>query len=250
MNQLKVTIPLYVQIAEGLFERIAAGELIPGDRLPSERILSEQLGVTRTTLRQALSLLEGQGLLKRMQGVGTYVANLKIDRHAAHLLPFTKGIKRGGFYPGAKVILLRQEVASVSVARKLNLTPLAPIFYSHRVRLVNQEPAMLEKFKVPMDVFPRFDQHDFNSRSVYEVIEEEYGIIITHADLSIEAVSATEYEAELLCIPKGFPLILEERIGYDGNGRPIEYAKDLYRGDRFRFITRHANRLDIEKAKP
>ena len=244
MNQLKVSIPLYVQIAEGLLEQIESAELVPGDRLPSERKLSKQLGVTRTTLRQALNLLETQGLLKRMHGVGTYVANMKIDRHANQLVPFTKGIRRRGHAPGAKVVMMRQELASVSIARKLNLKTSAPIFYSHRLRMVNHEPTMLEKFKVPIHIFPDFHEQDLDNQSVYEVMERVYNVAITHADLSIEAVSATEYEAELLGVPKGAPLMLEERVGYDKNGRPVEYAKDLYRGDRFRFVTRKAGRID------
>ncbi|MFQ5854143.1 MAG: 2-aminoethylphosphonate--pyruvate transaminase [Anaerolineae bacterium] len=86
-SRLTTTVPLYIQIAEGLLDRIESGELAPGDRLPSERELSEMLAVNRMTVRRALRMLEMQGLLIRRQGNGTYVAEPKIERQAGQLVP-------------------------------------------------------------------------------------------------------------------------------------------------------------------
>ena len=82
-------VPLYVQIADSLLDRIESGRLLPGDRLPAERELSEGLGVNRLTLRRALRVLESQGLLIRRQGSGTFVADPKIERQAGRLISFT-----------------------------------------------------------------------------------------------------------------------------------------------------------------
>ena len=237
MTLERTTIPLYVQIADGLIERIESAELVPGDRLPSERELSKKLGVTRVTLRQALGLLEAQGLLIRKHGVGTYIANLKVEREADQLVPFSKGVKARGLQPGARVIKIEKVSASYGVAQKLNLEAGQAIFYSHRLRFINQEATMLEKYALPVQIVPDWDRQDLVNHSIYETLQSVYGIVMTTAVQSLEAVPATAYEAELLSIKVGTPLILEQRVGYDQNGRPIEFAKDLYRGDRFRFVS-------------
>lgn len=240
ISRFTPAVPLYIQIAEGLLDQIESGELAPGDRLPSERELSEMLGVNRMTLRQALGMLESQGLLVRRQGSGTYVADPKIEREADQLVPFTKGMQRRGYRPGAKLIVLEQRPAEVSVAKQLQLPVSAPVYYGHRLRLINQEPAMLEKFVLPAHRFPGFEDHDLSNHSIYEVLEAEYDVAVTRARQSVEAVNATEYEAKWLGIEPGAPLLLERRLGFDQNDQPVEYGKDVYRGDRFRFVTEMA----------
>ncbi|HXW00987.1 MAG TPA: GntR family transcriptional regulator, partial [Anaerolineae bacterium] len=229
IDYLTATVPLYIQIAEGLLARIESGELTPGDRLPPERELSETLGVTRMTLRQALRVLETQGLLVRRQGIGTYIAKPKIERAAGQLVPFTKVMQQRGYATGARVIMLQRQPVEVAIANQLKLPVSAPVYYGHRLRLINQEPVMLEKFIFPAHRFPNFEQHDLVNRSMYEIMETEYRIKVSQAQQSLEAVSATEYEAGLLEIEVGAPLMLEQRLGFDQNGRPIEFSKDLFR---------------------
>jgi GntR family transcriptional regulator len=240
INHLKAAVPLYIQIAEGLIAQIEQGDLTPGDRLPPERELSETLGVNRMTLRQALRVLDAQGLLIRQQGSGTYVAEPKIEREAGRLVPFTKGMRRRGYLPGAKLITLNKRAAEAAVARELKLPVSAPVYFIRRLRLINQEPVMLERLMVPAHRFPGFERYDLSSRSVYDVMEKEYGVAIVRARQSLEPSTATEFEAELLDVEPGAPLMLERRLGLDGDDQPVEYGKDLYRGDRFRFVTEMA----------
>jgi GntR family transcriptional regulator len=235
-NRFTATGPLYIQIAEGLLEQIESGDLAPGDRLPSERELSQLLGVNRMTLRRALKVLEAQGLLVRRQGNGTYISEPKIERQAAQLVPFTSGMQHRGYTPGAKVILLERRPVDASVAKQLGLRVAAPVYFVHRLRLINEEPVMLEQLTIPANRFPRFERFNLSSRSVYEVFESEFNVVIARARQSWEPVIATGYEAELLGIKPGAPLMLERRLGFDQNDQPVEYGKDVYRGDRFRFV--------------
>jgi GntR family transcriptional regulator len=237
LDRDETSVPLYVQIADIMLDRIESGELAPGDRLPSERELSERLDINRLTLRRALRILEVQGLLVRRQGSGTYIAAPKIERHADQLVPFTQGMQRRGYTPGARVVLFERRPVEAGVAQKLKLLALAPVYYVHRLRLLNQEPVLLERFMVPAEYFPDFERFDLARRSLYEIMQTEYGVSVARARQSLEPVVATEYEGKLLGIKPGAPLMLERRLTVDQDDRPIEYGKDLYRGDRFRFIT-------------
>jgi len=229
--------PLYLQIADELLTQIEAGTLSPGDRLPSERDLSQMLGVNRMTLRRALKLLETRDLLIRRPGLGTYIAEPIIERKATHLVPFTRGMRARGYIPGARLILLELRPVEARVAGELGLRVSAPVYHIHRLRLINREPVMLEKLIIPAVCFPRFEEFDLSSRSIYDVFETEYGVQVVRARQSLEAVIATDYEAELLGVEPGFPLVLERRLGFDKDDRPVESGIDLFRGDRFRFVT-------------
>jgi len=233
-------LPLYIQIAEGLLDRIESGELSPGDRLPPEREWSEMLGVNRLTLRRALHMLESEGLIIRRQGDGTYVAEPKIEQQASQLVPFTRGMQRRGYTPSAKVLTFDQKPAEAAVAKELHLPVGAPVYYLHRLRLVNHEPLLLERLTLPLHRLPKLDRFDLAKRSLYEVMETEYGILVSRARQSLEPVVATEYEAEVLGVKLGAPLMLEHRLAFDQDDQPIEHGRDLYRGDRFRFITEFA----------
>jgi len=236
-SRFTTAVPLYIQIAEGLLDQIELGDLSPGDRLSPERELSEMLGVNRMTLRRALELLETRGLLIRRQGDGTYIAEPKIERQAGQLVPFTQGMQRRGYMPGAKVITFERRPVEVAMAKELRLPVSAPVYFVRRLRLINHEPVMLERITMPAQCFPGLERYDLSDRSLYEVIEKEYGIVAIRARQSLEPVSATEYEAELLNVKPGAPMMLERRLAFDENDQPIECGRDLYRGDRFRFVT-------------
>jgi GntR family transcriptional regulator len=240
VSRFTVAKPLYLQIADELLRQIESGSLSPGDRLPSERDLSQMLDVNRMTLRRALKVLESKNLLIRRPGHGTYIAEPVIEREATHLVPFTRGMQERGYVPGARLILLDRQMAEPKVARELALGVAAPVFHIHRLRLINGEPMMLEKLVIPAERFPGFEAFDLSSRSIYDVFEAEYGVQVTRARQSLEAVIASDYEAEHLRVEPGFPLMLERRLGFDTKDRPIESGNDLYRGDRFRFVTRVA----------
>ena len=150
-------------------------------------------------------------------------------------------MQRRGYTPGAKVVTFERRPAEVAIAERLEVPVSTSIYYVRRLRSINQEPVMLEELWVPVHIFPEFERHDLTSRSVYEVMETEYGISMGKARRTLEPVAATEYEAELLGIKAGDPLMLERRLGFDRNGRVVEYGKDLYRGDRFRFVAEDAS---------
>jgi GntR family transcriptional regulator len=243
----KTSVPIYIQIAESLLAQIETGELTPDERLPSERDLSNRLNVSRMTLRAALRELDSRGLLVRRPGDGTYIAEPKIERHADKLVPFTLSMQKRGYKINSKLIVFEQRLANVSMAERLHVPVSTPVYFCQRVRQINQEPVLLENCTMPVEIFPEFGKYDLEKRSLYEIMETEYGVIAHHSEQSLEAVLAADYEVELLQVSQGAPLMLERRLGYDQNNRPFEHGHDLYRGDRFRFFTEIAPLEALER---
>src|SRR5215510_3828097 len=119
----KNPIPLYYQLAEQIREQIKAGELKPGDQLPSERELSERSAISRMTVRQAISYLEQQGVLAVRQGVGTFVAEPKLVHDTLHLLSFTEEMMRGDGAVASQVLEQLRVKCPAGVATELALAP-------------------------------------------------------------------------------------------------------------------------------
>ncbi len=233
-------LPLYLQIAAGLLEQIESGELSPGERLPPERKLSNLLGVTRSTLRRALQRLEVQGVLVRRQGAGTYVAAPKIEQTVDQRLSFSHQMQKRGYLTGTRLLHFDRRPAEATVANALRIPLGARVFHCQRLHCIDQSPAVLETIWMPAARFPNLEQFDWSKRLVYDIIEQQYGVVVSRGRQSLEAVVATEYEAGVLGVQAGAPLMLERRTAFDQHDRPVEYGKRLYRGDRFRFVTEMA----------
>jgi len=228
--------PLYSQIKSHLLEAIESGQLRPGDRVPSERELTTQFAVSRMTARQALTELENMGRLVRIQGKGTFVATPKLTQSLASLTSFTEDMRSRGMVPGARVLAVGEEPASLRVATALGIREGDRVIKVERLRLADGEPMALETSRVPADCCPDLLVSDLTDRSLYQVLRER-GVELARATQSLEAVLADGPEAEVLRVKDGAALLLLERVSCDPQGRPVEYVRSLYRGDRYRFIT-------------
>lgn len=246
MNNLgkDVPIPLYYQIKARLLEAIESGQLKPGDRVLSERELTTQFGVSRMTARQALTEMESQGFLYRVQGKGTFVATPKLEQPLAGLTSFTEDMRRRGLEPAARVISAEEVVAGRKVARALGIGETASVYRLERLRLAGGEPMALEVSHIPSNLVPGLLDHEPVEHSLYRVLEERYGLKLIRANQSLEAVAANPYEAEVLHVREGTPLLLLERVSRDAQDRNIEFVRSLYRGDRYRFTTELIRRED------
>lgn len=239
MNNLgkEVPVPLYYQIKARLLDAMENGQLKPGDRVPSERELTAQFNVSRMTARQALTELENQGFLYRVQGKGTFVATPKLEQPLAGLTSFTEDMRRRGLEPAARVLSAEDVVAGRKVARALGIGETASVFRLERLRLAGGEPMALEISHIPTAIAPGLLDHGPVENSLYRILNEQFGIRLVKATQSLEAVAANAYEAEMLHVREGTPLLLLERISRDVLDRPVEYVRSLYRGDRYRFTT-------------
>lgn len=229
-------IPYYVQVHDALKEYIEHGNAQSGDQLPSEPELCRLFDVSRTVIRQALRDLEREGLIVRRKGRGTFVAEPKIGGSLfQELTGFYQDMSRKGHTPSS--IVLKQTIipANVKVATFLQVPPETAVVRIDRVRYADGEPIVLVTTYLPHALCPHLVETDLTQRSLYALLEESYGLVISRGRRVLEAVLATEYEAGLLDIHEGAPLILLESISYLADGTPLEYFKALHRGDRSKF---------------
>jgi len=228
---------VHVQIEEQLAGQIASGELHTGERLPPERDLARDLNVSRMTVRQALSSLAARGLVERGAGRGTFVAPRKVDHDLTRVAGFSEQLARQGLEPGAKIIDVSETPAGWRISAALEIAPKAPVVRIQRLRLADGVPMALEDSWFPAERFPGFADHDLHG-SLYALMRDVYGVAPVRAIERLEPVLARAHEARALDVPARAPLMLVERTAYGGDGTPVEFAHDRYRGDRARFLVR------------
>lgn len=228
--------PIYIQIRDALADRIQSGELPPGSRIPSERALSQEYGVSRMTVRQAITDLVNRGLLVPYPGNGTYVTEPKVSQIVSALMSFTESMERKGIVPGARLLEAGTISANRALARHLGIGVGERVYRIVRLRTGNEQPMALEHSFFPVRLCPGLDRSDLESRSIYRILREEHGLELTKAVQAMEPTVANEFESQMLQVPLGAPLMLLERVASTADGVAVEYAKDLYRGDRSRFV--------------
>ncbi|MDZ7801396.1 MAG: phosphonate metabolism transcriptional regulator PhnF [Trueperaceae bacterium] len=245
-------VPLYHQVVREIRRRIRTGAWAPGARLPSERELAEEFGISRMTLRQALARLVQDGTLTVRQGAGTFVAEPKLTFDAVNLMGFTETMLQQDGTVSSDV--LRQDTATSPphVATALALRPDETVVRVARLRRVNGEPVALESSWLPHRLCRGLENQDLAHQSLYRLLEERYGLPLQRAEQTIAATTASVEEADAFDVPEGTGLLAVEGISYSEDDLPTEYFEVRYRGDRFKLAVasdRHA-RSEAEAAAP
>src|SRR5215510_9494521 len=155
--------------------------LEPGTRLPAERVLAKRYGVARATVTQAIDELAGKGLVYRIHGSGTFVAEPKF-RQPLTLTSFTEDMRARGMTPGSVVRSQAVVPASEVVARHLALVPGSPVVHLERVRTADGEPMALERTHLPAHRLPGLEDADLTDASLYELLERRWGVRVADAD--------------------------------------------------------------------
>lgn len=227
-------VPYYVQLKYILKARIRTSA--PHTALPSEQALSEEFGVSRPVVRQALSELVHDGLIYRLRGKGSYVAAPKImEDQVQRLTSMQEELRSKGYEP--VTVVLQQEVleAEPLVSEQLEIAPGRAIVALRRLRILDGEPLMIDTTLLPHDLCAGLENIDLSSRSLYETLASEFGLKIARGSRTLEAVGAGSEIADALQIPPGSPVMHIELISYADNGRPLELSDSYHRGNRARF---------------
>ncbi len=229
------SVPIYSQVERIVMDMIGSGKLSPGQRAPSEREIAETLGISRMTARAAMSNLVADGYLYSVPGKGTFVSNPKMRQDLMELTSFSEDMRNRGLKPGARLLEIGvTDRASENIYQRLELPREEDLIRIHRLRTADEEPMCLETSYLPQNYVPWLLEEDLESGSLYRALES-HGIELVRAEEHLEATVVWEAESELLTVPAGYPALLIERTTYTEGGRPIEYVKSLYRGDRYRF---------------
>lgn len=229
------------RLRQRLDELVAHGDA--GERLPSERELASDFGVARMTVRTALGRLERRGLIRRLQGAGTYIAEPRLAQPPL-LTSFTEDMRARGIEPGSQMLGQRLEPADERVAKHLGLAVGDQVVVIERVRTGDGVAIAVERAHLPAGRFPGLEAVDVVEGSLYDVLAVEYGCHLRACSQRITAEAADAHAASLLGVPEASPLLRIERITRDVDGDPVEDVSSIYRGDRYELHTEHLRSPD------
>ncbi|MEZ3158904.1 GntR family transcriptional regulator [Microbacterium sp. BWT-B31] len=217
---------LYHRIQGDISASIASGEYAPGERIPSESALADRYGVTRMTVRQAISGLITKGLVTRKQGSGTYVLRTRQPARALNQLTgFTEDMTEQGYRPTSRQLSNTEEEAPEHVQEWLELNNGAHVIRLERVRFLDETPTALHLVWLPLWLAPDLVRRSMDNVSLYQTLEDEFGIRLSTASQRISAVRASAHEAEVLKVEVGSPLLYTEKITRDENNQPVEFVQ-------------------------
>lgn len=223
LTNAKGSIPLYMQIKELFVSNISSGQWSPGDLIPSEIQLAQDLGVSQGTVRKAITELVESNVLTRRQGRGTFVAYHDSERALFH---FFHIVDDGGskVLPESTGLSCRRKRASRVETAKLNLAAGSSVVSIERIRTFDNQPTMLESISLPSEPFGELGNMAAGDipNTLYELYEKQFGITIHNAEEQLRAVAASERDASLLGLQAGTPLLEIERIARTLDNAPVE----------------------------
>jgi GntR family transcriptional regulator len=217
--------------------------LEPGAELPSERVLAERFGLARMTVRTEIDRLVTEGLVYRLHGRGTFVAEPRVAQ-AVLFSSFSEDMRARGLTPGSVVRSRELIEAGPFLARSLEVAAGAPVAEIERVRTADGAPMALERVYLPNERFPGIAEADLEHGSLFELLASRYDTRLSGADQRVVAVAIEAPEASLLGVEEGEPGLRFHTLARDIRGTPAYYATSLFRGDRYEIELRQTRTED------
>ena len=231
----------YIKAKDSILDYIVSNQLRPGDKFPTETELSEQLGISRLTLREAFNALKNEGIVHSTQGRGTFLSCScdNIRDILNNCLSITKMIQESGYTPGMSLFEKELVDANEVVARKLDVPLGTSIVCCTRIRLADGKPVAYTKDYLAPRLTPMFlcvvPGSDF---SMDRFVSEDCGIEMGVSLTELIPVAADDFLAECLQVASGTPLMLLQDYVQDVYGNPLIYAEETMKTDAFHFVVR------------
>lgn len=225
--------PLYQQLEELIRKNIDDGVWGANEKLPSEAMLMKTYDLSRITVRNACNHLVKEGVLYRVAGKGTFVANPKIMTKSLAYMGFREQLERMGYKTETK--LLNKEIikAGINIAAALNIKENDDVIFIRRLRITKSEPISLHYSYLPYNKFKEiWESNQLEEEQLCVLIEEKYGIKPSKVLETLESITSTKEVGEIFEISKDYPLLVLEDIMYDAFKKPYEYSKVIFRGDK------------------
>ena len=227
-------VPKYFHVKTQILALI--DDLDAGDAVPTERDLAELLATSRTTVRRAIAELVADGRVVHTQGRGTFVAPPKLMQ-VRQLTSFSQDLSSEGWRPGSMLLDITELAAEGEVAERLSLPVGHPVHRVERIRTAADEPIAHETAHLPGPL-PGLADELAARGSLYATLREAFGVGLDVVEDTVETALADPQQAAMLQCDIGLPMLLVHRTGWDLGGRPVEWTRSVFRGDRFRFVAR------------
>ena len=229
-------IPLYAQLKACVLEAINDKTLKPGDQLPTEDELCQRYGISRPVIRQAYTDLINNGLITRVKGRGTFVREQEIkSQFFQQLTAFEEDVRLAGKVPQVIVLERSELIDRAEVCSQMALPVEERIYHVRFLNKANDKPMSLVDTYLPMSIFTGIEKADFEHRSIFDILEDEYHQYITHARRTVDARIITDDEALLLKAPKGSAVHVVHTLSANADGLVLEFSCGVYPGDRNSF---------------
>jgi GntR family transcriptional regulator len=218
-----------------LLEALNRGQFPTGTRLPGERTLAAQLGVSRATLRQVLVALADAGRIQPSPYRGWFVAEQKLVHEPNRLRGFTEVARERGLSATSRLIALERRLSTLAEAEPLGIGIGQPVVDLRRVRFLDGTPISVEYSCISAARAPGLESLDLTDSSLYDVLREQYDIVASRCDYELQAEAADEFDSEWLDISAGTPVLVGYQMTYDQDEQCFDIGKQVYRGDAYRF---------------
>jgi GntR family transcriptional regulator len=227
------------EIAEQeLRQAITRGTFRPGSQLPTEAELCEMLGVSRTVVREALRVLEDDGLVARRHGVGTFVRDHPILKNLNFNFGITEMIESAGLRPGTSHLAVRAETADQEKAEQLHVDVGTAVVTVERVRTADGRPVVYSLDTLPQALLQsvEFDPQLLLTQSIYSILQSSLGKVIEYGVARLLPVLAPDDVAEKLQLPPNALTLYIVQTDYSPNDEPLVYSREYHLPDAFDFV--------------
>jgi GntR family transcriptional regulator len=231
-------IPLYHQIQQRLLDQIQSGVFKSSEPLPSIQKIATLMGVSQMTVRQAVKSLCEMGVIYSKQGKGTFISRIKLERDFRQVLSFSEETRARGATPHSKLISFRIQAPNQETLEALALNRKEKVFRLRRVRYADSLPMGIECSCLPVNLCPDLLETFNPESSLYQKLADQYGIQLMVTNEVVEVGKASSEEARLMKIAPSSPVFLFTRLSFLENGKPVEFVKSVYRGDRYKIVNR------------
>ena len=243
-NPNKSKKPKFKAISEQVIDRIISGELLPGDKVPSENELIHTFGVSNTTARKSLQEIESRGYAQRIKGKGTFVLNKTGDYHLVRTLGSIDATRRGfdeslkveGFEP--KTIVLEKTVLDHGVSAEIsgkNYIIEGPVLKVHQLRYADDMLLKDETKYISLKYCPKINRLS-TELSYFKVYEDKYKLKISDIKQTLSAIILPPEDADNnFDLDYPLPVFVLDSVVISGKANVLELEKSLYRGDKYKF---------------
>lgn len=234
MLERKSRIPLHVQIEKLIRENLSNAIWEPSRAIPSENELANHYGVSRMTVRSVITKLVQEDLLERIPGKGTYVRENKIFAKSLSYGGVREQLEEMGYEVTTKLISIEKKTVNEKINRIFHSRPNTIFYIVQRLRYVKGVPLSIHTSYVPLELCVDLEKEDLENEQLCVILNKSFHLKQGKMSETLESVAATKKEAEMLQVKTGHPLLLLEDIIMKEDGTPYEYAKVVFRGDKYK----------------